>query len=106
MKTILLTIFLALAISNTFASDLSVVKEKGLVGEQPDGYLGLIDKSADDKVKALIAEVNSKRKAVYLGIAKKRKLDLAQIEKISGKQNIEKTEKGNFVFVGGKWQKK
>jgi len=47
------------------------VKAQGLVGEQNNGYLGLVKGDAPPDVKALVADVNNQRKAQFKQIAPK-----------------------------------
>ena len=106
MKKLFLALSFLLVTTMALASNLSSAKEQGLIGEKPDGYLGLVKENVSEEIKKLVVDVNKKRKAVYLGIAKKQKLELAEIELISGKKNFQKTEKGNMLLVDGKWIKK
>jgi hypothetical protein len=46
-------------------------KAQGLVGEQSDGFLGLVTGSADAAVKAAVAEINAGRAQVYAQAAAK-----------------------------------
>jgi uncharacterized protein YdbL (DUF1318 family) len=56
------------------ASDKAAVdaaKAAGTVGEQADGYLGLVSGSADATVTAAVTEINNGRRAVYAQTASK-----------------------------------
>jgi len=88
------------------AADLEQAKRDGLVGERADGFLGLVVSSAPADVVALVNEVNAKRKAEYERIAKSNDLTLEQVQALAGKKTIEKTRKGDWIFVNGGWQKK
>ena len=83
--------------TSSFAVDLSTAKAQGLVGEQPDGYLGLVKPDAGGDVKAMMNDINSARKNEYQAIAKRNNTDLNVIEKLAGKKAIEKTPAGQFV---------
>ncbi|MCF6263570.1 MAG: YdbL family protein [Xanthomonadales bacterium] len=96
-----------LSISAVQASALSEAKASGLIGEQPNGYLGLVQQNAPGNVKALIADVNAKRKAVYQRIADRQGTSLKGVERVGGQSAIEKTLQGNYIrSPGGSWQKK
>lgn len=105
---IFLTLLIGLlAVSVAQASALTAAKASGLIGEQPNGYLGLVQQSAPGDVKALIADVNAKRKAGYQKIADRQGTRLSDVEKVGGQTAIEKTLRGNYIrSPGGSWQKK
>lgn len=85
--------------------DLGEAKSRGLVGETPAGYLRPVG-SATAEVNQLVAGVNAERKTVYQRIAKKNGTSLANVEALAGRKAIEKSAPGEFVFVGGSWQRK
>lgn len=108
MKTLIKSIFIVIfALSGTaFASELSDAKGAGLIGEQHNGYLGVV-KGADPKVAQLVKATNAKRKAKYKQIAAKRQIPLSQVEQLAGKKTMAKTAAGNFIKPKGKgWTKK
>ncbi len=94
------------SIQTLWAADLDSAKADGLIGEMPNGYLGLVVSSAPSDVKALIADVNAKRKAKYQEVATSRNIELSKVELIAGKKAIEKTKSGHFIKVDGNWIKK
>jgi len=83
---------------------LSTAKTQGLVGEQPDGYLGVVTKSgnADEIVKL----INEARRAEYQRVAKDNGVALPDVEAIAGQKAMEKTPTGQYVQVNKKWMKK
>ena len=87
-----------------FGLDLQAAKNKGLVGETQSGYIAAVKNSSE--VNKLVKNINSQRKKQYEKIAQKNKTTLQAVEQLAGKKAIEKTPKGQFVKVGGKWQKK
>jgi uncharacterized protein len=97
--------FVLVALS-VFAADLDQAKSDGLVGERADGFLGLVVESAPSDVVALVADINAKRKAEYQRIAKENNLTMEQVQALAGKKTVEKTRKGDWIFVNGGWQKK
>jgi uncharacterized protein YdbL (DUF1318 family) len=106
LVTKLIFSFLLLVSSAAFAADLDQAKRDGLVGERADGYLGLVDTSAPPDVRALVADVNGKRKAEYQRIAAGNSLEMAQVEALAGKKAIERTQPGGWILLNGGWQKK
>jgi len=106
-------IFLALLISlltvSVAATDspLTQPKADGLIGEQADGYLGLVAQNVPPDIKKLVNEVNAKRKAGYQEIATKQGTSLSAVEQVGGNTAIEKTLPGNYVRdANGVWHKK
>ncbi len=96
-----------LAVSVAAASALTQPKADGWVGEQANGYLGLVRDDAPVEIKALIKDVNAKRKAGYQRIATAQGTSLADVEKVGGNKAFEKTAAGNYVRdASGRWRKK
>lgn len=92
--------------SNGFAADLRSAKASGLIGEQPDGYLGIVSAAPED-VRALVTDINKKRQAVYRKIAAKNGISLKDVELMAGKKAIAKTAPGAFIRTpSGEWVKK
>jgi uncharacterized protein YdbL (DUF1318 family) len=106
LVTKLIFSFLLLVSSAAFAADLDQAKRDGFVGERADGYLGLVEASAPSEVRALVADVNEKRKAEYQRIAAGNNLEMAQVEALAGKKAIERTQLGGWILLNGGWQKK
>jgi len=108
MKTLTQLIFTLVILfsGQLMAADLSSAKDAGLIGEQANGYIGLVTSVPAD-VKALVKEVNAKRKARYMKIAQSKKIALSEVTKIGGLKAIEKTKSGNYIMrVGEGWTKK
>jgi uncharacterized protein YdbL (DUF1318 family) len=85
-------------------SSLGTAKTQGLVGEQPDGYLGVVTKSgSSDEIVKLI---NDARRAEYQRVAKENAIALPDVEAIAGQKAMEKTPAGQYVQVNKKWMKK
>ena len=98
---------LALAVAGpVLAGSLADAKAAGHIGEKLDGTVGPVG-SPPSEVKALIAEVNAKRRARYAEIAKKSGADLAAVGQRAGRKAIGKTAPGNYIeSPGGGWAKK
>ncbi len=87
------------------ALELDAAKAQGLVGEQLDGYLGVVEATPD--AVALAADINSKRKAAYESIARQNGATLAQVGALTGQKVIAKAAPGTYVKApDGKWVKK
>ena len=101
---LVLGLFVSLGVA---AATLDSAKSDGWIGEQPNGYLGLVRDDAPDDVKALVKDVNAKRKARYQQIADQQGAPLAEVEKVGGQTAIEKTRPGHYVKdASGRWRKK
>ena len=102
----LLLVLALLGPASALAVDLQQAKKDGLVGEQLNGYLGLVGANAPVEVRALIADVNAKRKARYQSIATQNSARLETVELLAGKKAIEKTRPGNYIQSAAGWKKK
>jgi len=91
--------------SAAYAIDLDTAKSRGLVGERADGYLGVVVQDPSADVKALVADVNAKRRDGYQRIAEQNGIDLADVEARAGQRAIELTAAGNWIFVS-RWERK
>ncbi|MBI1424245.1 MAG: DUF1318 domain-containing protein [Gammaproteobacteria bacterium] len=93
--------------SATWAMSLQDAKEQGLLGEQPDGYLGLVKADASADVKALMSDINARRKQEYQSIARRNNTQLNVVETLAGKKAIERTPAGQYIRLpSGQWTRK
>ena len=89
------------------ASPLTKPKADGLIGEQANGYIGLVKQNVPADIKKLVNEANANRKKGYQSIAKKQGTSMAEVEKVGGQTAIEKTLRGNYIRdTSGVWRKK
>jgi len=96
-----------MAVSVAVASPLSQPKADGLIGEQVNGYIGLVKQNVPADIKKLVNDVNAKRRAGYQNIAKKQGTSLAEVERVGGNTAIQKTLSGNYIRdASGTWRKK
>lgn len=98
--------FMMVFITNAaWALSLDDAKKQGLVGEQPNGYLGAV--SATPDVQALVSDINNQRKEEYKNIAQKNGTTIAAVEALAGEKAIAKTSPGNYIrSSNGAWTKK
>ena len=90
---------------SAWAISLSDAKQQGLVGEMPNGYLGVVVDSAE--AKSLVASVNEKRKSIYMNLARKNKITMQQVTALAGEKAFAKTRSGHFIKnSSGQWVKK
>jgi uncharacterized protein YdbL (DUF1318 family) len=90
-----------------FGLTLDQAKQQGLLGERPDGYLGLAKPSSSPDTVNLMKDINRKRRDVYKGIAKKNGTALSAVEALAGKKAIAKTPSGQIIMQpNGTWTPK
>ena len=90
-----------------WAISLHDAKAQGLVGEQPNGYLGLVKANAGAEVKAMMNNINAQRKKEYQTIARRNNTELNVVEALAGKKAIEMTPSGQYVKLpSGQWVKR
>ncbi|MFQ5982129.1 MAG: YdbL family protein [Woeseiaceae bacterium] len=107
MKKILAAIGLALLLQNAWAVDLHSAKAQGLVGEAKSGYLAAVKTPVSAEVRALIADVNKKRKARFEAAANKTGTTLAQVANRFYELAVQKTAPGHYYQDrNGRWTKK
>lgn len=83
---------------------LPAAKAAGQLGEQADGYLGVVKSGGD--ASAIAAQINQARRAEYQKIAAQNGLKLPDVERLAGQKAIERTPAGQFVQQAGRWQQK
>ncbi|MDX1353522.1 MAG: YdbL family protein [Thiomicrorhabdus sp.] len=93
----------AMDLSSAMAQ-LSSAKSQGLIGEQPNGYLGVVKNQGNAQEIAKL--INQARKQEYLKLAETHKVPVNEIELLAGKKAIEKTASGLYIQLNGKWLKK
>src|SRR6201999_3948298 len=100
------SLMLASPASADLAADKATVdaaKAAGTVGEQADGYLGIVS-SADATVTAAVSEINNGRRQVYTQTASKSGVTPDAAGQATGAQLIAKTPAGQFIKpLGGGW---
>lgn len=80
----------------------AAARAAGQVGEQPDGYLGVVSGGAD--VRALVNNINIQRKAAYTQKASASGATVEQLAFTSGCNLIAQTQPGEkYRTPGGDW---
>jgi|SRR5215469_8734994 len=81
-------------------------KAAGKVGEQADGYLGVVG-GADGAITAAVNDINAGRREVYIQAATKSGVSPDAAGQATGAQLIAKVPAGQyFKPLGGAWTKK
>lgn len=103
----LLLACLSLLMPLSFALTLQEAKNEGLVGEQIDGYVGLVVESAPAEVIALVRDVNSQRRELYQQIAAQNNISIEQVAALAYEKAVEATPAGQYLQnASGAWVKK
>ncbi len=106
LKLLAVTMLAFGLVSGAQAGPLDAEKAQGLVGEQANGYLGIVGSVSAD-IKRQVDEINLKRREKYRDVAKKNGTSLAAVEAIVGEKLIGRAKSGEFVMgADGKWRKK
>jgi len=107
MKKIFAAIGLSLLLQNAWAIDIGDAKDQGLVGESITGYLAAVQSPAGAEVRALIADVNAKRKDHFEETAQKTGVTTEQVAFRFYELAVQRTSPGHYYQdVNGNWQKK
>lgn len=89
MSRILVLLSALLLAFSSYALDIDTAKTQGLVGEQTNGYIGLVANNHSEAA-ALVSSVNKLRKEKYMEIASKQKTALSNIETLAGSKLVER----------------
>jgi len=88
-----------------FAMDLHEARAQGMVGERADGYAEALSKAGG--VSALVADVNSKRRAEYARIARDKSQPMAVVGKLAAVEIIKGLSAGeSYMGDDGSWKKR
>ncbi len=91
----------------TFALDIQEAKDAGWIGEQRDGYIGLVDSSAPAQARALVKEINTARRENYRSIAAQNRIELRAVEALAAEKALQKTQSGHYIQAeNGSWVRK
>ena len=100
-----LTLILALLAGPALAIDLESAKRQGLVGEQPDGYLGTVRQTPE--AAELVRSVNQQRRQSYQDLAKRNGVSVDSVSALAGGKLVERAAPGEYVrSASGQWQRK
>ena len=83
---------------------LQQAKANGWVGEQPNGYLGVVEQNAT--AQQIAENINEARRQEYARIAEENDIAVADVELLAGKRAIERSASGHYIKVNGQWQQK
>jgi uncharacterized protein YdbL (DUF1318 family) len=104
-KISLIALLLAIALPVS-ALDLDEARARGAIGERADGYVAAVKGDPSKEVKALVAEVNAKRRAHYEEIAKRNGAPVEAVAMLAGQKLVANAASGQYVDSGNGWVKK
>ena len=85
-----------------YAIDLAAAKQQGLVGEQMNGYVGVVQRAAG--VEALVNNINVQRRKLYQDVARQNGVPLSSVEQLAGEKAINQASPGTMVQdANGNW---
>ena len=94
---------MAMSLNEAMAA-LPAAKAAGQVGEQPDGYLGVVSPGGNGA--AIVRQINDARRQEYQRLARENNIQLRDVESMAGKKALEKTPSGQYIMLNGVWMKK
>lgn len=97
---------LALFAAAVHALDLAGAKSQGWLGEQRDGYLGLVRADAPAEAKQLLEQVNRQRRAQFEQIATRNGISVDEAAAVFAREAAQRTQPGNYIQGQGGWVKK
>jgi len=107
MKKIFAAIGLLFLLQSAWAIDIGDAKDQGLVGEANSGYLAAVHTPASAEVRALIVDVNAKRKDHFEETAKKTGVRTEQVAYRFYELAVQRTAPGHYYQdANGHWKKK
>jgi len=107
MKKLIASLILVLASSGAWAIDLDSAKDQGLVGEANSGFLAAIKQPPSTEVKALIKDVNARRRARFEQAAGRTDATLDQVKARFYQLAVQKTQPGHYYQdASGSWRRK
>ena len=83
---------------------LGQAKVNGLVGEQADGYLGVVKNEGNASEIAQL--INQARKQEYQKVSAQSNVPLVEVQNRAGTKAQEKTPAGQYIKQQGQWLKK
>ncbi|MBL4834061.1 MAG: YdbL family protein [Pseudomonas sp.] len=94
---------LALTLNQAMGA-LPEAKSAGLLGERPDGYVGVVTPQGNAADIAKL--INEARRAEYQRLAKENGIALRDVEAIAGKKALDRTPAGQYIQLNGVWMPK
>lgn len=101
-----LALILCTALAPVSAADVAQLKAAGLVGEQMDGYLGVVAADAPADVRAQVDGINRERRNAYQAIAQKNGVNVDDVARVTAQKVIGLAAPGQYVQTPAGWQRR
>ena len=100
-------LMLALISFPVLAQSLDQAKSQGLIGEQLNGYVGIVTSSPSSELRSMVNEINQQRRALYQRSAQEASVTLDVFEARAGQRLQERAKSGEFIQdKNGQWRRK
>ncbi len=105
MKLFIYLLFISSCL-NSWSLDLNEAKLQGFVGEQINGYIGIV-RGANGELIDMVRSINQQRYDHYHAIAQRNGTKTKQVELVGGRKALDKTPTGFYVkSFDGQWRKR
>ncbi|MGL4472988.1 MAG: YdbL family protein [Shewanella sp.] len=105
MKTMCSALLALMMSFSVWAMDLTEAKSEGFLGEQRNGYLGVVNANA--AAEAIMQQVNAKRLAAFSKIASQNGISVDDVAALAAQKAIASAPAGTYVQTSsGQWLKK
>lgn len=102
-----ITFALALIAAPAWALSKDEAKAQGLIGEGINGYLAIVTANPTPELRALVEEINRKRKAAYTNSAQSAGVSRDVFELRMGQRLQERAPAGHYIQLqNGNWKRK
>ncbi len=92
--------------AQVLAQSLDQLRASGVVGERFDGYAEALGR-ASGQVRALVSQVNAKRRRLYQQRAAEQRVSAGQVGRVFAQQIMRKAPRGTpFLTESGRWTRK
>ncbi len=109
LRILLLALALGFPLGAAQAQDgaLAAAKAQGLVGERPDGLVGLVSPAASAQIRAMVDQTNAQRRALYQQIAQRERTTIEVVQQRFGERLVRETPPGQFYMdASQRWQRR
>jgi|CEGF01.1.fsa_nt_gi uncharacterized protein YdbL (DUF1318 family) len=106
-KRVIWIMVLLLASLPAWALSLEQAKTQGLIGEQLNGYVGIVTASPSAELHSLVTDINQQRRALYQQSAQEASVTLEVFEIRAGQRLQGRAKTGEYLQdQNGQWRRK
>lgn len=89
------------------AQSLDQAKSQGLIGEQLNGYIGIVTASPSTALRDMVSGINQQRRALYQRSAQDASVTLDVFEARAGQRLQDRAKTGEYIQdTNGQWRRK